>query len=501
MLASNLSLPDTVAAVDLGSNSFHLIVARPTPGELLVLEKFREMVQLAAGLNESRRLSKDAQARALDCLRRFHRRLRRLPAHAIRAVGTNTLRTAKNAREFLIKAEGVLGHPIETVSGIEEARLIYLGVTQSLVDPSGRRIVLDIGGGSTEVIIGEDREPLEMASLSLGCVTMSRAFFGDGEISPARWRQAELAALREFESLRMRFRSIGWTEAVGASGTIRAAHAVARAEGWSQEGITPRALKRMRDSALKAGRIDRWWPGGLNPGRRPVFPGGVVVLCAAFETLGIERMRTAEGALREGVLVDLLDRIQGKGVRSRSVALLADRFRVDLKQAARVEQTALHLLAQVSEDWALASREARYFLSWAAMVHEIGLDLAQQQYHKRGAYLIQESDLLGFSREEQRVLAALVRAHRRKFPVSALEALPPHRRRQAERLAIMLRLAVILHRSRGDESIAEPKFEVDGKSLKLRFRDRWLDEQPLRSADLQEEKAFLSAAGYRLKFT
>jgi exopolyphosphatase/guanosine-5'-triphosphate,3'-diphosphate pyrophosphatase len=227
----------------------------------------------------------------------------------------------------------------------------------------------------------------------------------------------------------------------------------------------------------------------------------VVVLCAAFEALGIERMRPAEGALREGLLADLLDRIRGTDVRSRGVALLADRFHVDLKQAARVEQMALHLLAQVSEDWALASTESRRLLSWAATLHEIGLDLAQQQYHKYGAYLIAESDLIGFSREEQRVLAALVRAHRRKFPLSAMEALPHQRRRQAERLAVLLRLAVILHRSRGDEPIAEPKFEVDGKSLKLRFRDRWLDDHPLRSADLQEEKARLSAAGYRLKFT
>lgn len=501
MLESRLSLPDTVAAVDLGSNSFHLIVARPTPGELLVLDKFREMVQLASGLDESKRLTKDAQARALDCLRRFGQRLRRLPAHAVRAVGTNTLRTAKNARGFLAKAEEALGHPIETVSGIEEARLIYLGVVQSLTDPAGRRLVLDIGGGSTELIIGEGLEPLELASLSLGCVTMSQAFFGDGEINTTRWRQAELAALRQVEPLQTRFRSTAWKEAVGASGTIRAANAVVRAEGWSEEGITPRALQRMRDSALKAGRIDRWRPRGLNPGRRSVFPGGVVMLCAAFEALGIERMWPAEGALREGLLADLLARIRGDDVRSLSVAALADRFRVDLKQAARVEQTALLLLAQVSEDWVLASRESRHLLSWAATLHEIGLDLAHQQYHKHGAYLIAESDLIGFSREEQRVLAAVVRAHRRKFPVSAMEALPRQRRRQAERLAIMLRLAVILHRSRGEGPIAEPKFEVDGKSLKLRFRDRWLDDRPLRGADLQEEKAYLSAAGYRLKFT
>ena len=501
MHEAKTALPETLAAVDLGSNSFHLIVARLNADDLIILDRLREMVQLAAGLDRSKHLSKDAMARALDCLRRFGERVRHMPSHAVRAVGTNTLRTAKNARRFLTEAEEVLGHPIETISGIEEARLIYLGVTQTVANPASRLLVLDIGGGSTELIIGEKFQPIQMESLYLGCVSVSRTFFGDGEMSPARWRRAELAALQQFEPLRGRFRGTGWEQAVGSSGTVRAVDAVARAQGWSEEGITRQALERLRDSALKAGHIDRWCPVGLDPERRAVFPGGLVLLRVAFETLGLQQMQASEGALREGLLYDLLGRMEEEDVRSRSVTALADRFHVDWKQAHGVEQTALHLLSQVAEAWNLTSRASQQLLSWVAKLHEVGLGIAHQHHHKHGAYIVAESDLFGFSREEQRVLSTLVRAHRRKFPRSAISALPHRRAQKVERLAILLRLAVIVHRSRSPDPISEPHLAVDGKTLTLTFKDGVLDDHPLTRADLHDEQAHLSSVGYRLDFT
>jgi exopolyphosphatase/guanosine-5'-triphosphate,3'-diphosphate pyrophosphatase len=491
-------LPESVAAVDLGSNSFHLIVARINAGELVVVDRLREMVQLAAGLDRKRRLDDDARSRALECLQRFGERVRHMPAGTVRAVGTNTLRSAHDTDEFLLAAEEALGHPIETISGMEEARLIYLGVAHSLANRGAKRLVVDIGGGSTELIIGEDFRPLLMESLYLGCVTTSRRFFGDGSIDAKRWRKAELAALQELEGVQTRYRDAGWEEAVGASGTIRSVAAVVRAAGWSKRGISAKALRRLRDAMVEAGHVDHLGFEGLNPARRAVFPGGVAMLAALFESLGIDRMLPAEGALREGLLNDLVGRIRREDVRGRSVRALADRYHVDWKQAHRVEHTARQLLVQVGESFGLASVEPRQLLSWAAQLHEIGLDIAHQHYHRHGEYIIAQSDLHGFSREEQRVLALLVRAHRRKFPGSLFAELPRRRTKQAERLAILLRLSVLLHRSRSPDDPPEPSLTVEKRSLELGFPEGWLEQHPLTHADLEQERTYLKGAGYRL---
>jgi len=497
MVHLNGSLPETVAAVDLGSTSFHLIVARPHSDQLVVVDRLREMVQLASGLDSSRRLSQEARDRALACLRRFGERVGHLPRERVRAVGTNTLRSAKNARRFLTEARSALGHYIETISGMEEARLIFLGVTQSLPDPGLRRLVLDIGGGSTELIVGEAMQPILMESLYLGCVTLSRRYFEDGEITQGRWRKAELAALQEMEPFQGRYRKAGWEQAVGASGTVRAVDAVVRSQEWSKEGITMKSLKRLRDAMLKSGRVNGLE--GISPERVPVFPGGVVLLLAAFEALGIETMQTSEGALREGLLHDLLGRIGDKDVRTRSVSSLADRFHVDREQASRVERTAMGFLSQMEAAWDLGSRGCRQLLSWAALLHEIGLDIAHQQYHKHGEYIIAQADLPGFSRDEQRMLALLVRAHRRRFPESLLKGLPPPWSDTAERLAILLRLAVALHRSRGPDPLPDLSLQVEETKIRLRLPEGWLDERPLTRADLDSEASLLADAGYALE--
>ncbi len=493
------TLPDFVAAVDLGSNSFHMVVARTEDGVPVVVDRLREMVRLAAGLDADRQLSIESQRRALDCLQRFGERLRDIPSDCVRGVGTNTLRSARSAQEFLAKAEAALGHPIETISGIEEARLIYSGVSHSLARSASRRLVLDIGGGSTELIIGSSNEPILMESLYMGCVSMSRQHFDDGEITAQRWRKAELSALQELEPVQSHYRRLGWGQAVGASGTVRSIDTVVRLAGWSRKGITPRALERLREALLKAGHVKRLDLEGLNPDRRAVFPGGVALLHATFQALGIESMQYSQGALREGILYDLLGRIREEDLRTRTVTTLANRYHVDQEHASHVERTASRLLLEIADAWALGSTASRQLLSWAALLHEIGLDIAHQQYHKHGQYIVAASDLGGFSREEQTLLATLVRSHRRKFPVSFFKELPSSQIRMMERLAILLRLAVVLHRSRTPPPFPEPWLTVSKRSLKLSFPQRWLDEHPLTRADLEQEGSYLGAAGYKLE--
>jgi exopolyphosphatase/guanosine-5'-triphosphate,3'-diphosphate pyrophosphatase len=491
--------PEFVAAVDLGSNSFHMIVANIRDGHLHVVDKLREMVRLAGGLDEQRNISGEARQRALDCLARFGQRLGNMPPGSVRAVGTNTLRSARNAAAFLKEAQAALGHPIEIIAGREEARLIYLGVAQSMPG-EGRRLVMDIGGGSTEFIIGEGVETLRRESLHMGCVSMSRAWFADGRIGEADMRRAELAARLELEPIENQYRRIGWGQTLGASGTIRAVRSVVEAAGWSENGIGREALLRLREALIDAGHVDRLDLPGLKAERAPVFPGGVAVLLGAFKALKIEHMQVSDGALREGLIYDLMGRIRQEDVRARTVEKIAARYRVDQEQAQRVEEFALRLLKAVASAWELKGEEYTNMLSWAARLHEVGLMVSHSNYQKHGAYLMQHSDLAGFSRQEQQVLAALVRGHRRKFPMSVFQDLPEERVTCTMRLAILLRLAVVIHRSRGKVDLPDLTLAVGKKSLALHFAPGWLDEHPLTRADLEQEAGFLKAGKFRLEF-
>jgi exopolyphosphatase/guanosine-5'-triphosphate,3'-diphosphate pyrophosphatase len=493
---SNRPATQTLAAIDLGSNSFHMVVARVVDGQLVLVDRMKEMVQLGAGLDDARRLATDAQLRALGCLERMGQRVRALPQECVRVVGTNTLRVARNAEDFLDKAAQALGQPIEIISGIEEARLIYSGVAHGLGPKDERRLVVDIGGGSTELVIGQHFSPLDLESLYIGCVTLTRRHFDDGKITPKRFRRAEVTALQELERVEKRFRRLGWQVAIGASGTARSVARVVREAGFCQRGITRASLRKLRSEIVDAGAIDRLKLPGLSQSRAAVFPGGVAVLSAIFESLEIDEMTVSDSALREGVLNDLLGRVLHKDVRSATVDALMERYHVDKEQARRVEATLLHLLPQVADTWRLPLQRSLELGSWAARLHEIGLDIAHSHYHKHGAYVLENSDMPGFSQQEQRMLAVLVRAHRRKFPGSLWKTLPESARR-VEHVAVLLRLAVLLHRSRTDV----PEVTVIGarRSLELRFPPGWLEAHPLTQADLQEEAAFLEAGDFELE--
>ena len=490
---------DTIAAVDLGSNSFHLMVARVSGDQLQVIDRLREPIRLGAGLDADGNLTPAICTDALACLRRFGERLRRLPPGAVRAVGTNALRQAGNSGRFLADARRALGHPIEIVSGVEEARLIYLGVAHSIPDDGRQQLVIDIGGGSTEMIIGRHYQPLRLESLYLGCVSHSLRFFGDGRISESRLREAELAALQELEPVLADYRALGWQRAIGASGSMVAVADALRALGLANGNITAAGLKALRRQVLKLGRVDKLAPLQVRADRLPVFMGGFAIVLALFEGLGLTRLDISDGALRQGLLYDQLDRIHNADIRDRTATQLARRYHVDAAHARRVARTAQYCLSRVAADWQLADPQHGHLLQWAAQLHEIGLDVAHAQYHKHGAYILEHADLAGFSRQEQKQLALLVRVHRRKFATDEFATQDADTRPALLRLAVLLRLVVALHRSRA--ALRLPKFDLHaaGTRLTLDFPPGWLDRHPLTGADLAQEAQFLAAAGFELR--
>jgi exopolyphosphatase / guanosine-5'-triphosphate,3'-diphosphate pyrophosphatase len=491
------AVPETVAAVDLGSNSFHLIVARINGGTLTVLDRMKETVRLAGGLDDQNKIGFEVGQRALVCLSRFGQRLRDLPQGAVRAVGTNTLRRARNAQAFLAEARRALGHRIEVIGGREEARLIYLGVAHSLADSGTQRLVVDIGGGSTELIIGRQFEPQVMESVHMGCVGIMADYFRDGRISEPAWRRAVIAARLELRPIARDFRQVGWGAAVGSSGTLLTTARILRDMGWAAEGITLEALYKLRDAMLSAGSVKKLSLTGLSRERAEVFPGGIAILIAIFEGLKLERMAVSEGALREGLLYDLIGRIRHEDVRDRTIASLSTRFQIDAPHASNVEATAAWFFNQVAEPWQLDENHAE-LLSWAARLHEIGLCIAHFGYHKHGAYLIEHADMPGFSNEDKMKLAALVRAHRRRFSNQLFAGLAEDRDTLV-RLAILLRISVLLNRSRDKSDISIGDVTAHRAGLDITVVEGGLDAHPLTQADLEVESDYLRPAGFRLR--
>lgn len=500
MAEDNNTAEKNIAAIDLGSNSFHMKIATVIDNQIKVVDRLRESVQLAAGLDDKRRIDAAAQERAIACLSRFGERLRGVPPGNIRAVGTNTLRKARDSARFIARLEEALGHSIEIISGIEEARLIYLGVAQSVASDNRRRLVMDIGGGSTEYIIGEGFEPLRAESLYMGCISMTRQFFPEGNITRKAWKQAVLMAQMELEPIEADYRQLGWETAVGASGSVRG---VARVISNMQKGdtITVAALNDLVDQLINAGRLDKLgYSQGISDERAATLIGGLAIIYATFQLLGIETMQISDGALREGLLYNQLKRIRHEDVRGRSIKALASLYHVDTQQNARVHDTVLKLLEQCADAWGLTEEKWAEILGWAAQVYEIGITIAHSQHHKHAAYILENADLAGFSREEQKQLAILVRSHRRKFPLQGFRELPSDQVKPLQRLAILLRLAVLLHRSRSPEALPQLELTAQKKQIRLCFPTGWLDNHALTQAELVQEAEYLEAVDYRLEF-
>lgn len=499
---TDLAAEDSLlAAIDLGSNSFHMVVAKLAHGELTTIDIMSEKVQLAAGIGPDGMLDEAAFERGLACLSRFAQRLTDIPNDAIKIVGTNALREANNRNAFADAAEQVLNVPLEIIAGREEARLIYLGVSHTLANTPGARLVIDIGGGSTECIIGERFTPLEMESLHMGCVSFTQRYFTDGVLSEKNFKQAEYGALRELQVIRERYLETGWTSCVGSSGSIKAIRNAGIECGFSDELITRKSLQQLREKILSFENIDALEIPGVKPERTAILPAGLAILSALFESLGIEEMAFSEGALREGLLYDMAGRKNHEDVRERSISALSQRYHVDEQHAQRVEHTALLALAQVKESWALTGHAHHDMLSWAARTHEIGLTIAHSGFHKHSAYLLQHSDLAGFSALEQQLLSFLVRGNRRKFPREEFKQLPDARKETFKRLCVLLRLAVVLNRSRSSARLPAFDLKAESKQLSLRFPDGWLDMHPLTHMELEQEADYLKNADIKFTFS
>ncbi|MDR1229723.1 MAG: exopolyphosphatase [Azoarcus sp.] len=484
-------MQDVIAAVDLGSNSFRLQVGRIVNGQVYAFDGLKEPVQLAAGLSADKWLDADAQERGIIALRRFHERLAGFAPGAVRAVATNTLRVAKNAASFLIKAEEALGFPIEIVAGREEARLIYVGVAHTLPDPHRQQLIVDIGGGSTEFIIGKSFEPVLLDSLYMGCVGYSLRYFPGGKIDKRGFREAELAARRELQTIVHDYRETGWEMAVGSSGTARALADILEENGLAAEGITREGLARLRTAFLRAGNVENIDLYGLRSDRIPVIPGGLAIMCAVFEEFALEYMAFSEGALRLGVLYDLLGRYHRHDLRDATVEAFMARYRVNVRQARQVAGTACHLLAQLDPAAAGESNPDRRFLCWAALLHEVGISVAHASYHKHSAYILANADMPGFSRMDQGRLARIVLAHRGKLErLGDIEAMSPD-----WPLIACLRLAVAVHRARDNRGVPDIVLTRTKRGFLVETPPDWLQKLPLTAAAFEEERRQWQSVG------
>ena len=494
------SIPTNVAAVDLGSNSFHMIICSLKDGKLQTIDRLKEMVRLAAGMNQYKYLDQATQDKALACLERFGQRINNFPPNSVRIVGTNTLRQAKNAEQFIIKAEKALGHPIHIVSGIEEARLIYQGVAHSLASNANNRFVMDIGGSSTEYIIGQHDTAHTKESLNMGCVTVSQNFFKNGVLSKKAFKKATLFVEQQLEPFQDTFNSQNFDEAIGASGSLKAISSVLQATGFSNNGITLEGMEKLVSHLLALNNIEHVNLPNLSIERRPVFMGAVAIVYATLKTLDIQQMTVSDGALREGLVYDLLGRIYNEDIRSQTSHIISERYHTDKRHAERLKETIRHMAAQLDDHSCFADNiSSLQFLEWAAELHEIGFEIAHNQYQKHSAYILENGDLAGFSKQDQKILSCLVRSHRKKFSLSRFADLPAPWRQHVPIMTILFRLACVLHRNRHS---VRPDFQIniDNKDITLIFPDQWLEQAPLTQADLKQEMQYLKAARFKLSF-
>ncbi|SCK20555.1 exopolyphosphatase [Vogesella sp. LIG4] len=473
---------DVLATVDMGSNSFRLQISRVVDDQLYTLDSLKETVRLGGGLQADKTLDDETLARALGCMARFGERLRGLDPKQVRVVGTNTLRVARNAAAFITEAERLLGFPIEIIAGREEARLIYLGAAHSLPATKERRLVVDIGGGSTEFIIGSQYKAQVTESLPLGCVTFSKRFFEDGKISKNAFRDAELAARNEIQRIVHQYPASEWQLAVGTSGTARSLRDIMEINDWSGGEITLAGMRRLREALIRFGHIKDVDINGLKADRVPVLPGGLAIMIAIFESLHIERMIVTDGALRDGVLYDLLGRQREKDMRDSTITQFKRRYHVDTAQAQRVTQLAEALYRMVAGS--PLDEDMLKRVVWAARVHEIGLSIAHTAYHKHSAYILSNADMPGFSRREQSQLATIVLGHRgdmgKMLREVSDEALWP--------AVLALRLAALFYRSRNAvevEAIHGLRRTLNGYALTV-GKD-WLAANPLTMAAFKLE--------------
>ncbi|MDX1796319.1 MAG: exopolyphosphatase [Hydrogenovibrio sp.] len=493
------------AAIDLGSNSFHMIIARDVHGQMQVVDKHKEMVRLRSGLDKDGYLTKEAFQSGIECLERFGQLLKNFPESRVRTVGTNTLRNARNSKEFLKQARKALGHEIQIIAGQEEARLIYLGVSHGLPSNDEQRLVMDIGGGSTEYIIGRGFEQQHLTSTEMGCVSITQYFFADGEIHDTNMAKAINHCRLILRPHHMKLTNLGWETVIGASGSIKAIGSILQENGWTEGEITLEGMETLQSHLVEAGSVHQAIESGLKgikEERIPVLIGGLAILIATFKELSIAQMLVSANALREGLIFDTLGRLYASDVRETSVTSMQTWLKIDLQQAQRISDTALAFYHQVQAIWDLDDDSYSYpkLLNWAAQLHEGGMVLSYKRYRHHSAYLVENSEMAGFTQQEKFMLSAMILNHRGKFNMDSFKALSSPHDEKLVYLTVILRLAVRIHRGREmdipDITLSVPK----DNQLHLCFADDWLDDHPLTQLDLEVEADRLKPLGFSLSF-
>ena len=487
------------AVLDLGSNSFHLLIAKQDEQQLVYIDRVKDMVRLASYLNENDTISPEGIERALSSLRIFAERLSGIPSKNIRAIGTNTLRAASNTESFLTTAESIIGAPIEIITGDEEARLIWQGVSRDFPNDGKRRLVVDIGGGSTEFIVGKTI-PRYRRSVYMGCVSFTRLYFPDGTVTSKKFKRAVTATRSELQSLIRRFQSKNWDEANGASGTIRYIQQLLIDNQKADHTIPVEGLKWLGEQLIKAEKPEKLELEGLETNRLPILPAGLAILTGIFEELGIEEMKVSEYSLKEGVISELVGHTKSAETHHQTVNYLVKKYRLDKMQARRVEATALqfyrYLAASNGESTSPRNSQLdENLLRWAANLHEIGLSVGYAGYHKHSAYLIENTDMPGFSRAEQKSLSFLLLNHRRKLRVlqSSYGFKPDWT------LVLVLRLACLFNRRRLRFRFPKCNLQATDSGWKITLPARWLSAHPLTEEDLSQESNYWTRQNLKLE--
>ncbi|PKF50584.1 exopolyphosphatase [Enterovibrio nigricans] len=489
--------PREIAAIDLGSNSFHMVVARVVGQSLQIISRHKQRVRLASGLDDQRNLNNASINRGIECLGMFAERLQGFSEENVRVAATFTLREAKNSHIFLQRAQNVFPYPIEVIPGVEEARLIYLGVSHTQPG-EGRKLVIDIGGGSTELVIGKKFTASLTNSKRMGCVSYNERFFKDGQISIKRFASAQIAAELKLESIVRQYQRFGWEEVVGSSGTIKAIREVLVANGHDDGIITRKRLDNLIGTVLTFKSVDTLELPGLSEDRRPVFTAGLAILSGVFQAFNIEKMVYSDGALREGLLYEMEDRFQHSDIRTRTAEGLAERYHIDKQHADNVQQAAEILYLQAEPQLKPKKAELSILLSWAALLHEVGLSISHSGFHKHSAYILQNTNMPGFNQEQQTVLATLTRFHRKTLKLADMPEFTLFKQKHIFPLIRALRLACVLNVQRSGDPVPDVNLTINDDAWSLRFPDGWLQRNRLLAADLEAEKGYWDAVGWTL---
>ncbi|WP_117235336.1 exopolyphosphatase [Vibrio maerlii] len=498
--AASQSVKD-VAAIDLGSNSFHMVVAKVIGQELQMVSRHKQRVRLGSGLDAHNNLSHESMERGLECLAMFAERLQGFDVENVRIAATHTLRVANNAHIFIQRAQEVLPFPIEVIPGEEEARLIYLGVAHTQQE-TDTKLVIDIGGGSTELIIGKRFEAKLVNSKQMGCVSFTHKFFSKGKLTKKNFSKAIIAAQQRLEPLANQYKKKGWDVALGSSGTIKAIKEVLIGLGYEDALITLKRLEHLIETLCEHDNISGLDLKGLTVERQPVFAAGVAILTAIFKALSIKEIHFSEAALREGVLYEMEERFERSDIRMRTTENLAIKHSVDLEHAASVKGQAREFLTQVHDELGIKKKSPLFdLLDWSSLLHEVGLSISFRGFHKHSAYILQHTNMPGFNSEQQLVMAALARFQRKSLKLQELPEFNLFKRKHILSLIRILRLSILLNGQRSDEPLPALNLLLKGDTWELTSNDeQWLENNKLLYADLMIEQELWASAEWDLKF-